>query len=189
MQTKIVKIITTAAAAIMLASCSNPLETQLMGSWTLQECEIPKLDSVCAATAAEDVESTNKAIELLHHQLDSTKSADKQKELLEQEKQLKADLDNCTPDKVKEEYQALCKKQINAFNINFNDKKQIQIHVPGVDVQYGTWRVTGDTIITLFDNQPAEIMIVKDITSKNLTLFIPSPGDRLVDLVMKFGKN
>ena len=34
---KIVNIITTAAAAIMLASCSNPLETQLMGSWTLQK--------------------------------------------------------------------------------------------------------------------------------------------------------
>ena len=66
----------------MLASCSNPLETQLMGTWTLQECEIPKLDSVCAAMAEEGVESTNKAIELLRHQLDSTKSADKKKPLM-----------------------------------------------------------------------------------------------------------
>jgi hypothetical protein len=41
----------------------------------------------------------------------------------------------------------------------------------------------------MFDNQPAEIMIVRDVTSKNLTLYSPSPGDRMVDLVMKFGKN
>ena len=185
---KLAKIIT-AAAAIMLASCSNPLETQLMGTWTLQECEIPKLDSVCAAMAEEGMESTNKAIELLRHQLDSTKSADKKKELLEQEQLLKADLDNCTPDKIKEEFKALCQEKIGAFSISFKENKQIQIHVPGTDEQFGTWRVTGDTVVTMFDNQPAEIMIVKDVTSKNLTLFSPSPGDRLVDLVMKLGKN
>ena len=185
---KIVKIIT-AATAIMLASCSNPLETQLMGTWTMQECEIPKLGSVCAAMAAEGVESTNKAIELLRHQLDSTKSEDKKKELLAQEQLLKADLDNCTPDIIKEEYNALCQEKIGEFSISFKENKQIQIHVPGADEQFGTWRVTGDTIVTMFDNQPAEIMIVRDVTSKNLTLYSPSPGDRMVDLVMKFGKN
>ena len=185
---KIATIITTIAAAAMLASCSNPLETQLMGSWTLQECEIPNLDSVCAATAAEDVEATNKALEQLRHEIDPSKSADSQAELREKEKQLKAELEDCTPDKIKEEYQAITQQQINAFNISFKENKQIQIYVPGADEQFGTWRVTGDTIVTMFDNQPAEIMIVRDVTSKNLTLFVPSPGDRLPDLVMKFGK-
>jgi len=185
---KIATIITAAAVA-MLASCSNPLETQLMGTWTMQECTIPKLDSVCAVKAAEGVESTNKAIELLHHQLDSTKSADKKQQLLEQERLLKADLNNCTPDKIKDEYNALCQEKVGAFSISFKENKQIQIHVPGTDEQFGTWRVTGDTIVTMFDNQPAEILIVKDVTSKNLTLYSPSPDDRLVDLIMKFGKN
>lgn len=178
----------TAAAAIMLASCSNPLETQLMGTWTLQKCEIPSLDSICQARAAQDVESTNKAIELLRHQLDSTKSADKRKDLMDQEKQLKAELESCTPQNIKKEYTALCDQQKGALSISFKENKQIQIHVQGADEQFGTWRVKGDSVITMFDNQPAEIMIVKDVSSSTLHLYSPAPDDRLVPLMMTLSK-
>ena len=186
---KIAKIIIAAAAsATMLASCSNPLETQLMGTWTLQKCEIPNLDSLCQVRAAEDVESTNKAIELLRHQLDSTKSADKRKDLMDQEKQLIVELDSCTPQNIKKEYTALCNEKIGALSISFKENKQIQIHVPGTDEQFGTWRVKGDSVITMFDNQPAEIMIVKDVSSKTLILYSPAPDERLVSLIMTLGK-
>ena len=174
---------------IMLAACSNQLETKLMGSWTLQECEIVKLDSICQVRATEDIASTNKAIEPLHHQLDSTKSGDKRDELLEEEKKLKADLEKCTPQTIKDEYTELYKKQIGALTITFGENKQIQIQVAGADEQSGIWRVSGDTVITMFDNQPAEILVVKDVTSNNLQLFSPALDERSVDLVMKMRKN
>ena len=65
----------------------------------------------------------------------------------------------------------------------------MQIRIAGADEQAGTWRVSGDTIITMFDKQPAEILIVKDVTSSNLKLFSPAPDERSVDLIMKFSKN
>ena len=184
---KLVKIIP-ALVTIMLAACSNQLETKLLGSWTLQECEILKLDSLCKVRAAEDVASTNKAIELLHHQLDSTKAGDQRNELLEEEKKLKADLENCTPQSIKDEYTELYKNQIGALTITFSENKQIQIKVAGADEQFGTWRVNGDTVTTMFDNQPAEILIVKAVTSNSLQLYSPALDERSVDLVMKMGK-
>ncbi|MBP5683115.1 MAG: hypothetical protein J6X05_07740 [Bacteroidales bacterium] len=185
---KLAKIII-AVAALMFASCSETLEDQLMGTWTLQECEILKLDSLSKVRAEEDVASTNKALELLHHQLDSSKNADIRAQLLEDEKRLKADLESCTPQKIKEEFTELYKPQIGKMNISFKENKLIEIRVAGASAQTGAWRVMGDTVVTTFDNQPAEILIVKEITSNNVKIFSPAIDDRSVDLMMKLNKN
>ena len=178
-----------AAAALMFASCSETLEDQLMGSWTLQECEILKLDSLCKVRAEEDIASTKKAIELLHHQLDSAKNADIRAQLLEDEKRLKADLEGCTPQKIKDEFTELYKPQIGSMKISFKENKLLEIRVAGESAQTGAWRVMGDTVATSFDNQPAEILIVKEITSNNVKLFSPSIDDRSVDLMMTLKKD
>ena len=186
---KIAKIILAAAVAMMASACSSTLESQLMGKWTLQECDIPKLDSICQTRADNAEASTNKAIDLLHRQLDSTNVAAKKQELLEYEKRLKADLEAISPQSFKDEYNQLRKAQIGKMTIAFKENKQIQIHVSGADEQSGSWSVSVDTIHTLFDNMPAEILIVKDVTSNSLKLFSPAPDERSVNLVMKFSKN
>lgn len=178
-----------AALATTLASCSNPLETQLMGVWVLDKYEIINLDSICKARADHDIEATNKAIELVKHELDSAKVAAKRKELKDYEATLKAKLETYTPQMYKDEYTAIANDQIGELTITFDEEKKIHVHAAGSDEkQSGTWRVGGDTVYTFFDNQPAEILIVKDVSANKLQLFSPALDEHSVDLVMKFDK-
>ncbi|MBQ2098884.1 MAG: hypothetical protein II480_11945, partial [Bacteroidales bacterium] len=116
---KLAKIILTSAVAIMAAACSNPLEHQVMGKWTLQECEIDRIDSVCQARVEQSIASTKKAIDLLHHELDSTKVEAKKQELLAYEQELQSQLESYTPQKFKDEYNTLSKAQIGSMTITF----------------------------------------------------------------------
>ncbi len=177
------------AATLAMSSCTSPLEQQLMGSWLLSDSQISRLDSICKVRSAEAVASTKKAIEQVQHELDSTKSNEKRTELKNFQNKLKADMESYTPETFKNEYEELTKKQIGELSINFLANNQIQIHAfDAEEIQTGTWRVSGDTIHTLFDNQPAEILIVKKITTSQLELFSPALDEKSVDLTLKLEK-
>lgn len=181
--------ILTALIAMAATACSNPLEEQLLGNWTLDQYQIIHLDSICDTKAAAAKTTTTKAIELARHQLDSAKTAQERKDIQEKIQQLQQQLSTYTTETFKNEYTQIANEQIGQMTINFQTGKYIQVKVAGSpDKQAGTWKVSNDTISTLFDNQPAEILIVKNITSNTLTLFSPALDEQSLDLVMKFSK-
>ncbi|MCR5455748.1 MAG: hypothetical protein K6F33_12240 [Bacteroidales bacterium] len=186
---KLIKTILASIVATATISCSNPLEEQLLGDWELNKYEIVNLDSICNSRTEAAKIATSKAIELARHEIDSAKTNDERKELQEKAKQLQEQLQSYTAEALKQDYTEIADKQIGTMTINFQNNKLIQVKVAGADDQQaGTWRLQTDTIITLFDNQPAEILIVKEVSSSSLTLFSPALDDHSVDLVMKFSK-
>ncbi len=176
-------------ATVAISSCSNPLEEQIIGDWVLDKYEILHLDSICNVRAAEAKANTTKAIELTRHEIDSAKTPTERQAMLEKEKKLQDELNSYTPQSLKDEYTEISNQQIGKMTLSFQNNKLVQVKVAGSkDQQSGTWHVSNDTIVTLFDNQPAEILIVKDVSTNSLTLFSPALDERSVDLVMKFGK-
>lgn len=184
--TKTIMACTIAAAAV---SCSNPLEDQLLGDWVLGKYEIAKLDSICNAKAQEAREATQKAIDLAKHEIDSAKTPALRKQLQENQNQLQEQLAAYTPQKYKDDYTQMGDRQIGKMTISFQNNKIIQVQMEDSnEKQSGTWRVSNDTVFTLFDNQPSEILIVKNISSSSLTLFSPALDEHSLDLTLKFNK-
>lgn len=184
---KRLSIILAVVSLLLAVSCSQSLERQIEGKWRLKSAEIVKLDSLCEAKSAQAIESSKKLIAQIQTEIDSLRSREKIAELTEKLKKEKAI--DYSVEKFKKEYLEVIAIQEGEATFTFLQNNKIKVHMVSADeVQTGTWTVKSDTIQTIFDNQPAEILVVESISSSSLVLLSPEIDENTPALRLKFAK-
>lgn len=178
------------AVVFMAASCGSTMESQLIGSWSLDKAEIVNLDSVVRVKESDYTRELHKSIDNIQSEIDSAKSDAKRRELQSKKRRFEDDLNLYTFVNIKQEYEDLLKDMQGNMTFIFAEEGKLSLKVtyPETSVNTGQWKVKADTIFTLFDNQPSETMIVRSVSSGNLEIYSPAVDANSVDLNLFFVK-
>lgn len=174
-----------------MSSCGGSLESKLVGSWTIDGAQYSNLDSISKAKAQEYSLGIQKSIDRVQAELDTTKSEARRRDLRNYKEVFENELSTYTQVNIKSEYEDFLKSMIGKMSFIFSPdgKLTCKVSYPEVEMNTGTWRVSGDTIIALFDNQTQETLIIREISSGSLKVFSPGSGENSEDMTLSLSKN
>ncbi len=179
------------AAMISIVSCSTTLEEQVVGPWRLSKSTIPNLDSVAAARSNELTKGLVSALQLVNSEIDTTYQEPLRTELLARRNDISKSISDYSQENIKKLFEKQQEQLKDSLLFVFGDDKRMAIRLGSNDnlnVNSGIWRMSGDTIFTVFDNYPSEILIVKSVNSGKLVLESKAVGSYGVSLVLELDK-
>ncbi len=188
------KYIHVLAAFLLMAmqwSCGADTHKLLEGTWNLKKSTIPNLDSVVQVRSDECTRGLSSALEMVNTQLDTCKSEPNRSLLIIKKNELEKSIEDGSPENIKRLFEEQQKQLAGELNIIFGSDGKLVLFIGDdhtVESNTGAWTLQGDTIRTLFDNNPSENLIIRSISAGSLELESHAIDATGVDLILQFSK-
>ncbi len=189
--TKYIQVFTAFLLMAILGSCGADTHKLLEGTWNLKKSTIPNLDSVVQVRSAECTRGMTSALEMVNTQLDTCKSEPNRSLLIIKKNELENSIKEGSPENIKRLFEEQQKQLVGELNLIFGSDGKLVLFIGDdhtVESNTGSWTLQGDTICTLFDNNPSENLIIRSISAGSLELESQAIDATGVNLILEFSK-
>ena len=159
------------SAMTVLAACSTDRNSLIIGTWVLQKAEYENLEKFCRHKYEMFIDGIDNSVSMIDRELSTTINDDEKEKLRLKREKLTESKAGTSFEKVKEsilkQAESLCGKQIYTFD----EKGKFSIRVDQESVN-GTYKINGDTIQTVIENQNSDIYFIKKIEHNDMELSV-----------------
>lgn len=180
-----------AMALMAVMSCGTSIDKLLEGTWILDKSTIPNLDSVAESRSAQYTKGLQSALEMINQQLDTCTQEASRRMLMDRKAGIEKDIAEGTPEKIKSLFEEQQKQLAGKLTMIFGSDGVLTLFIGedhGDEFTTGTWTLQGDTIRTLFDNNPSEDIIIRNVSSGSLELESMAIDATGVNLILEFSR-
>lgn len=178
-------------SAIGMQSCGSTLQEELVGSWKLKKSTIPNFDSVVTVKSQEYVAGASSALVMANQQYDTCTNPQMRAILEAKRTELTKIMHDGAPENIRKQFEDQQELLRDNFTLIFSNDGRLSVFLGEEghrDSNNGTWTLRGDTIMTLFDNNPSESLVVHDISGSSLTIESLAIDSYGVNLILEFSK-
>ncbi len=156
---------------VVLFSCSNGYEEQILGKWVLENYEFQNFDVVCKKLSEIKIEQINEQVSILDEKINKETDVDLRENLQERRRQISESKNKYIVDSVKLLLDEQRKNIEGKVSYTFKSDSSFVVQgVSNIEIPSAKWKVIGDSLITYVEGQPFDIYKIEKLEGNQMVI-------------------